>query len=122
MKKKKEMEKGVKIFASGAKRKELETRFDLICPIGTRKLADICAEGAKVYGDFNWTKGIPRQNIINHLENHLNLYKLGNRSEDHAAKIAWAAFALVHFDNDCRCGEGIDNLVIQGLINKVIKK
>lgn len=98
----------MKTFNSGAQRQELETRFDLVCPEGLKALADICSEGAIKYGEFNWTKGIPRQNIVNHLENHLNLYKKGKRDEDHAAKIAWAAFALIHFDKDCKCGNSID--------------
>jgi len=34
-------------------------RWDLITPIGLRRLAETCAEGAAKYGERNWQKGIP---------------------------------------------------------------
>lgn len=93
-------------FGSGAQRSPLyDVRFDLICPTGERRLAARYDLGARHYGERNWQKGIPESNIINHLKNHLNLYEQGDRSDDHLAAIAWATFALMHFEDNCNCGE-----------------
>jgi len=48
-------------FPSGAVRSSDadNERWDLITPIGLRRLAQTCAEGARKYGDHNWQKGIP---------------------------------------------------------------
>lgn len=86
-------------FATGSKRSSLdEVRFDLVSPVGYRRLAARCAMGAKNYGEHNWRKGQPYSAVINHLENHLAQYKAGDRSEDHLAAIAWGAFAMMEFE------------------------
>lgn len=71
-------------------------RFDLISPIGLRRLAMIYKEGAIKYGDYNWEKGFSISDLLNHGINHYNLYMEGSRDEDHLAKLAWAAFAAMH--------------------------
>ena len=70
---------------SGAKRTTDadETRFDLISPIGLERLAKIYKEGAEKYGDYNWEKGFPIHDLLNHGIRHYNLYMSGDRSEDH---------------------------------------
>ena len=53
--------------------------------------------------DRNWEQGVPIHVCLNHLERHLNLYKSGDRSEDHLAKIRVNAGFIIHFeekDND----------------------
>ena len=47
-------------FPSGAVRSNDadSERYDLITPIGLRRLALTCAEGEAKYGAHNWTKGI----------------------------------------------------------------
>lgn len=73
-------------------------RFDLISPFGLVRLAKVYAEGAKKYGDRNWELGQPIGEILNHVERHLNLWKQGDRSEDHLAKVAWGMFAIMHYE------------------------
>lgn len=86
-------------FASGAVRSSDAdaTRFDLISPFGLRRLAETQAEGARKYGDHNYRKGIPFSNLLNHLERHICLFKMGDTSEDHLAHAAWGLFALMEF-------------------------
>lgn len=89
-----------KTFPSGAVRSKDadDTRFDLISPIGLRRLAARYALGAKKYDDHNWRKGMPHSDLLNHLMRHANLYNSGDRSDDHLAAVAWGAFALMHFE------------------------
>jgi len=90
----------IKEFPSGAVRSSDadNERYDLITPIGLRRLAMTYAEGAKKYGEYNWLKGIPASDLLNHALRHLNLFMLGDRSEDHLAHAAWNIFALMHFE------------------------
>lgn len=74
------------------------TRFDLITPVGLRRLAETCAEGAAKYGDRNWEKGFPASSLMNHALRHLNLWLAGDASEDHLAHAAWNVLALMHFE------------------------
>jgi hypothetical protein len=73
-------------------------RFDLITPIGLRRLAETCAEGAAKYGDFNWQKGIPASQMLNHAIRHLYLWLEGDAAEDHLAHAAWNILGVCHFE------------------------
>jgi hypothetical protein len=73
-------------------------RFDLITPIGLRRLAETCAEGAKKYGDRNWEKGIPATQMLNHAIRHVYLWLQGDASEDHLAHSAWNILGVCHFE------------------------
>jgi len=75
-----------------------DVRFDLISPIGLRRVAETCAEGAAKYGDHNWQQGFPVSSLINHALRHVNLYLQGDQSEDHLAHAAWNLFAAMHFE------------------------
>lgn len=90
----------MKRFKSGAVRSRdaEETRFDLITPIGERRLAATYAEGAAKYGDNNWLKGIPASDLLNHAKRHINLWLAGDATEDHLAHAAWGLFAVMHFE------------------------
>lgn len=72
------------------------TRYDLITPIGLRRLAETCAEGAEKYGDYNWEKGMPISDLANHAIRHLYKFLEGDRSEDHLAHAAWNCLAACH--------------------------
>ena len=74
------------------------TRFDLITPIGLRRLAETCAQGAVRYGDHNWEKGFPASSLVNHALRHINLWLAGDGSEDHLAHSAWNLLAIMHFE------------------------
>lgn len=90
------------IFSTGAKRNKLELRYDLIPIGGLKRVARVCFEGAKKYGEDNWLKGIPVGNLINHAINHIYLYLEGDETEDHLAHAAWNLLAALHFDETNR--------------------
>ncbi len=73
-------------------------RWDLITPIGLRRLAETCAEGARKYGEHNWQKGIPASVMLNHAIRHIYLYLAGDNSEDHLAHAAWNILGVCHFE------------------------
>lgn len=89
-----------RIFPSGASRSmDAETtRYDLICPVGLRRLAERYAQGAKQHGDANWLNGLPAGDTLNHLIRHIELWRGGDRTDDHLAAAAWGLFALMHFE------------------------
>jgi len=73
-------------------------RWDLITPIGLRRLAQTCAEGARKYGERNWEKGIPASVMLSHAIRHIYLYLAGDTSEDHLAHAAWNILGVCHFE------------------------
>lgn len=87
-------------YATGAVRSAdaEQTRFDLVSPVGLRRLAETCAEGAKKYGDRNWERGFPATSLVNHALRHVNLWLAGDALEDHLAHAAWNLLALMHFE------------------------
>ncbi len=87
-------------FESGAVRSDDadSERYDLMSPFAAQRAAKIYAEGAEKYGDRNWEKGMPIEDVLNHLERHLILWKMGDRSEDHLAKIRVNADFIMHYE------------------------
>jgi hypothetical protein len=85
-------------FSTGAVRSadRVGQRYDLISPIGLRQLAETCHEGAEKYSDFNWEKGMPVHDLLNHAVAHIYAYLSGDRSEPHLAHGAWNLFAAMH--------------------------
>lgn len=87
-------------FASGAVRSTDADayRYDLVTPIGLRRVAEAYAEGAANpnYGDFNWEKGMPVHDLLNHALRHLYLYLSGDRTEDHLGHAAWNVMGACH--------------------------
>ncbi len=47
--------------------------------------------GAAIYGERNWEKGIPLSEQLNSLERHLQQEKMGMTNEPHARALAWRA-------------------------------
>jgi hypothetical protein len=90
----------VKSFPSGAKRgtDADATRYDLISPIGLEAIAKAYAEGAEKYGDFNWEKGMPVSDLLNHAISHIYKFLSGDRSEPHLGHAAWNLLAAIHSD------------------------
>lgn len=89
-----------KQFATGAVRSTDadNVRYDLVSPIGHRRLAETCAKGARKYGDNNWLKGIPASDLLNHALQHIGKFLAGDTSEDHLAHASWNLFAVMHFE------------------------
>lgn len=85
-------------FNTGAVRdiQEGKGRYDLISPIALRRLARHYENGAKKYGEHNWTKGMPLSRYLDSLIRHAYKLLAGMDDEDHAAAIAWNAFAYIH--------------------------
>jgi hypothetical protein len=88
-------------FPTGAQRSgDAESeRYDLITPIGLRRLAETYAEGAARHGERNWELGMPASALINHAMRHINLWMDGDDSEDHLAHAAWNLLAAMHFED-----------------------
>ncbi len=87
-------------FPTGARRSgdAQSERYDLITPIGLRRLAETYAEGAARHGERNWELGMPASALVNHALRHMNLWMTGDDSEDHLAHAAWNMLALMHFE------------------------
>lgn len=73
-----------------------QTRYDLISPIGLRRLAETYAEGAAKFGQFNWENGMPVTDLLNHAIAHVYKFLGGDRSEDHLAHAAWNLLGAIH--------------------------
>jgi len=85
-------------FGTGAVRSSdvEEFRYDLVSPIGLREVARACAEGAEKYGDWNWEKGMPVHDLLNHVLAHIYQFLGGDRSEPHLGHAAWGILAAIH--------------------------
>jgi len=75
-----------------------DVAYDLISPIGLRRLAQTYREGERKYTACNWVKGFPVRSILNHVIRHIFLYLYGDRTEDHLAHAAWGLFTAMHFE------------------------
>jgi len=58
-------------FPAGAKRSSLGLPYHLICPNSLRRLAKILDHGAREYGERNWEKGMPMEDVLNHAIDHI---------------------------------------------------
>jgi hypothetical protein len=71
-------------------------RYDLITPIGLRRLAETYDEGSKKYSDYNWEKGMPISDLLNHAVAHIYAFLSGDKTEDHLAHAAWNLLSACH--------------------------
>lgn len=79
---------------AGGKQSFIAARFDCIPAICQRLLAQCLGFGARKYGKENWQK-IPIEDNLAHAINHLNEWRLGDRSEPHLVNtLARVNFAL----------------------------
>jgi len=85
-------------FGTGAVRSDTfeGVRYDLVSPIGLREVARACAEGAEKYADFNWERGMPVHDLLNHAIAHVYQFLAGDRSEPHLGHAAWNLLAAIH--------------------------
>lgn len=91
-------------YASGAKRSAIMPRYDLIprdplLRIAERFTGSPETGGAFKYGIDNWQKGLPYSDTWNHIQDHLQRHKEGDRTEDHLAAAAWGCIVLMWFES-----------------------
>lgn len=107
-----DIDNDIKKFSTGAVRSKDKdhVRYDLLSPIGLRRYAETMKEGADKYSDFNWEKGMPVSDLLNHAIDHIYAYLSGERLtdeqrklesadkpfEDHLAHAAWNLMAALH--------------------------
>jgi hypothetical protein len=87
--------------ANKAKTDKLDSGLTLIPFHPLFKLGQIYVEGLR-YGKDNWKKGINdsefQEERLEHALRHLFLWKEGDRSEDHLAKVAWFCFTQMELE------------------------
>lgn len=82
--------------AKGGKQSFTKAMFSAIPAISLKLLAECLGFGARKYGFDNW-KSLSLEENICHALNHLNEYRLGDRSEPHLVNaMARISFALWH--------------------------
>lgn len=96
-----------RVFFTGSRRdkRDGKGRFDLISPIGLRRLAGLYERGAVKYGDRNWEKGQPLGSYLDSAMRHLVSFLAGDRDEDHMVAVAWNAFGFIHTEQLIRDGK-----------------
>ena len=101
------MDDNLKEFESGAVRSadSDHARYDLIPYAGLELLGRTLKHGADRYGEFNWQKGIPQSDLINHAMQHLVKWGAGDRSEDHIGHCLANLCFLAHF-----CFDEVDKI------------
>jgi len=73
-----------------------DLRYDLISPIAMRRLAETYHEGNLKYPPYNWERGLPISDVLNHALQHIYKYLEGDREEDHLAHAMWNLGAACH--------------------------
>ena len=90
-------EKGCEYKTGAVRSADAESvRYDLISPIGLRAVAEACAEGAEKYNDYNWERGMPASDLLNHAIRHIYAFLAGDRSEPHLGHAAWNVLGAIH--------------------------
>ena len=122
--KKKNMKKNKFIVKDSGQRQKFNTgaqrdiqagkgRFDLIPCEAMSRLAKHFENGAKKYGDSNWTKGIPLNRYLDSAFRHLYKFMAGHRDEDHAIAAAWNILCMIETEHMIDIGDlpkDLDNL------------
>ena len=95
-------------YGTGAVRESQQGkgRYDLISPVGLRRLALRYEYGANKYDDRNWECGVPSSRCFSSAVRHLYQWLAGDRSEDHLAAAVWNVFTIM--DNEEHRPEMLD--------------
>jgi len=70
---------------------------DHVCAYILDAYARTMHEGSRKYGERNWEKGIPADNLRNHALNHLVQLFGGDTSEPHLDHLIWNVLTIIHF-------------------------
>lgn len=94
-------------FSTGSRRdtRDGKGRYDLLPPIAIFEVARIFEEGAKKYGDNNWTKGQPLSRYIDSALRHSFKVLEKEKTENHAAQALWNWCAFIHTREMIRLGK-----------------
>lgn len=85
-------------FASGAQRGTIGTQgYYMLSQIALRRYADAMQEGATKYAAYNWLKGLPVLNLLDHLYDHLGKFLQGDTTEDHLGHALWNLASIIHY-------------------------
>jgi len=84
-------------FSTGARRSSDKNHLDFTSMpiVGIIGVAKTAQEGAEKYGRYNFMKGMPVHDILNHVFGHLYSYILGDRSEPHLEHASWGCLCAV---------------------------
>ena len=74
------------------------TRFNLVSPIGLRRLAEIYSESARACTDDEQWAHLQFSKLLELAMRHINSYVEGDRTEDHLAQAASELFSVMHFE------------------------
>lgn len=95
-------------FSTGAVRSadKNHVMYHLICPIGMRRMAETMKEGFDKYGAYNWERGMPIGDLLNHAIAHIYAFLSGvpsvdiktGKVEDDLAHAAWNLFAAMRME------------------------
>lgn len=95
-------------FETGAVRSadKNHVMYQLISPIGMRRMAETMKEGFNKYGAYNWERGMPIGDLLNHAIAHIYAFLSGipsvdaktGKVEDDLAHAAWNLFAAMHIE------------------------
>lgn len=88
----------MEVHPTGAKRgTDLKNqKYFLMSPVAIRRYAEVMAEGAGKYGNYNWEKGFPISDLLDHALAHIFNFLDGDRSEDHLGHALWNICGAVH--------------------------
>lgn len=91
-------------FESGAVRSsdKAHVAWHLMSPTALRRLAAVYHRGGLKYGQYNWEKGFPIGDLLNHALDHIITYLErtvdGVNEEDDLAHAAWNLLAAMHME------------------------
>lgn len=86
-------------------RREGKGRYDLIPSRFMMRLAKHFEKGCELYGDNNWTQGMPQSRFYDSSQRHSHKYAAGWDDEDHLIAAAWNLICMV--DQEERVDEGL---------------
>lgn len=72
--------------------------FTSLPPLGLLALARTAGEGASKYGRFNYLRGMPLYDLLEHSFKHMLMFNAGDRSEPHLAHAAWGLLTAIQED------------------------
>lgn len=114
-------------FGTGAHRdtQENKGRFDLIPVCALRRLAKHYENGANLYGEDNWRKGIPLRRFLDSAIRHTLQLLEGNDDEDHAAAVLWNICGFMYTKDAIEHGmlpENLNNIMDAEVKNELHPK